>query len=239
MGRIADYRASAARLRFGWRFRWPQEVRVSDVHGSHHTVARAVRLAGLGVLVAALVTAGAALGTTPVAHAAGTVSTAVHGCVNAKTRALTVPRAGGSCPTGTSSLQWNVRGPQGPRGATGASGLATVLASPNYDWSAPTAMASDGSHLWIVNQTNDSVTEISVSGSFVRNLHGAPYNFGGPDAVLFDGSHLWVANYTANTLTEIDPGDGSFIRTVTDASVNQPDALAFDGTHIWVADYGD
>jgi hypothetical protein len=191
------------------------------------------------VLVAALLTAGAALGATPVAHAAGAASTAVHACVNAKTRALTVPKTGATCPKGTSSLQWNVRGPQGPRGTAGASGLATVLASPNYDWSAPTAMASDGSHLWIVNQTNDSVTEISLSGSFVRNLRGTPYNFGGPDAVLFDGSHLWVANYTANTLTEIDPGDGSFIRTVADASVNQPGALAFDGTNIWVADYGD
>lgn len=45
----------------------------------------------------------------------------IHACVNAKTRALTVP-AKGRCARGSKALNWNQRGPRGNRGARGARG---------------------------------------------------------------------------------------------------------------------
>lgn len=49
----------------------------------------------------------------------------IHACVNAKTRALTVP-AKGRCARGSKALNWNQRGPRGNRGARGARGSAGV-----------------------------------------------------------------------------------------------------------------
>jgi hypothetical protein len=196
-----------------------------------------------GLKWAASFLAGATLAGVTVAHAAGTVPSAIHACVNAKTRALTVPK-GATCPKGAFSVQWSVRGPrgaQGPRGARGATGASdwpSVFASPAYDFSSPNGMASDGSHLWIANPIGDSVTEVKVSdGSLVRNLHGGAYHFNNPEAVWFDGAHIWVAGYLQE-LVEINPSDGSFIRSAGDTSLAVvPGGLASDGANIWVASF--
>ena len=197
-----------------------------------------------GLRWAASFLAGATLAGVTVAHAAGTVPSAIHACVNAKTRALTVPKTGAACPKGTFSLQWSERGPrgaQGPRGArgpAGASGWPSVFASPAYDFSSPDGMASDGTHLWIANGTGNSVTEVNVSdGSLIRNLRGSAYHFNNPEAVLFDGSHIWVAG-NLQPLIEINPSDGSFIRSAGDAGLAAvPGGLAFDGANIWIANF--
>jgi hypothetical protein len=69
-----------------------------------------------GVVVGALlVGAGYALATTR--------NSVIHACVNARTRALTVP-AKGRCARGSKALNWNQRGPKGKRGARGARGSA-------------------------------------------------------------------------------------------------------------------
>lgn len=69
----------------------------------------------VGLVVGALlVGAGYALATTR--------SSVIHACVNAKTRALTVPAKGRRCARGSKALNWNQRGPRGARGARGARG---------------------------------------------------------------------------------------------------------------------
>ncbi len=55
---------------------------------------------------------------------------------------------------------------------------------------APEAIANDGSHLWVVNSTDDSVTELTLNGSFVQNI---PVGIA-PDAVAADGTDVWVVN---------------------------------------------
>lgn len=70
----------------------------------------------VGLVVGALlVGAGYALATTR--------SSVIHACVNAKTRALTVP-ANGRCTRGSTALSWSRRGPVGKRGPEGAKGSA-------------------------------------------------------------------------------------------------------------------
>ena len=54
-------------------------------------------------------------------------STAIHGCQNSKTGALSV-RLKSSCPARTKALSWNTTGPQGPAGTTGIFGAKTNAA---------------------------------------------------------------------------------------------------------------
>lgn len=75
----------------------------------------------VGLVVGALlVGAGYALATTR--------TRVVHACVNAKTRALTVP-ASGRCGRGTRALNWNQQGPRGATGAKGGTGAAGTSAT--------------------------------------------------------------------------------------------------------------
>ena len=76
-------------------------------------------IAGAIVLLGGGATAAAA-----VAPAAATAGTAIHGCENARTGALSV-RLASACPAGTKALSWNTTGPQGPAGTTGIFGTRT------------------------------------------------------------------------------------------------------------------
>lgn len=74
-------------------------------------------IAGAIVLLGGGATAAAAV-------APATASTAIHGCENARTGALSV-RLTSACPAGTKALSWNATGPQGPAGTAGVFGAAT------------------------------------------------------------------------------------------------------------------
>ena len=56
--------------------------------------------------------------------------TTIHGCVNNRTKVLTVAQAGGRCPRGTTAITWNITGPQGPPGPSGARGPTGLPGSP-------------------------------------------------------------------------------------------------------------
>jgi hypothetical protein len=59
-------------------------------------------------------------------------STAIHGCENTKTGALSV-KLKSACPKGTTALSWNTTGPQGPAGTTGILGAKTNAAKTATD----------------------------------------------------------------------------------------------------------
>ena len=74
-----------------------------------------------------------------------------------------------------------------------------------YTFSDPYGVAFDGSHIWVANYGNDSVTELKASdGSFVQKLSSGSYVFNGPYGVAFDGSHIWVTNWGGKSVTEIN-----------------------------------
>jgi hypothetical protein len=95
-------------MRFSWQIRKYRHIR---------TIAEIV---GAAVLLGSGATAAAAV--LPSAS-----STAIHGCQNSKTGALSV-RLKSSCPAGTKALSWNTTGPQGPAGTTGIFGAKTNAA---------------------------------------------------------------------------------------------------------------
>ena len=71
----------------------------------------------------------------------------------------------------------------------------------------PTAIAFDGSHIWVANDLGSSVTVLNAGdGSWVQTLSGGSYGFDYPFGVAFDGSHIWVTNGVGNSVTELPAG---------------------------------
>ena len=135
----------------------------------------------------------------------------------------TVANAGQSPPTHPGD--WLVLAQAGPKGAVGQAGppgspgrggllpgeltlgvgVPVILNSADYGFSNVVAIASDGSHVWVVNTSGDSVTEIDAQdGSLVQLLSGGRYAFNQPTAIAFDGSHLWITNGGGNSVTEMN-----------------------------------
>jgi DNA-binding beta-propeller fold protein YncE len=99
------------------------------------------------------------------------------------------------------------------------------FAGGSYGFNHPYGVAFDGSHIWVVNYTGNSVTELNANdGSLVRTLSGGSYGFISPVGVAFDGSHIWVTNSGFNSVTELNAQDGSWVRTLSGGSYgfNQP-----------------
>ena len=70
-------------------------------------------------------------------------------------------------------------------------------------------IAFDGTHMWVVNFTDSSLTELNTAdGSWVRTLTTsscASYGFDYPEVVAFDGTHMWVTN-AGNSVTDLPAG---------------------------------
>lgn len=100
----------------------------------------------------------------------------------------------------------------------------------------PSALAFDGTFIYVANQNSDDVTRIRASTAIAE---GSPISVGdGPRALAFDGTFIYVANVNSNNVTRIRAStgivDGSPIPVGT-----FPNALAFDGTFVYVANAGD
>jgi len=84
-------------------------------------------------------------------------------------------------------------------GATGA--LVKVLKARRYGFNHAQAVAADGAHVWVANDS--SVTELNAAtGALVRVFSKSKYELSNPDAIAVDGTHAWVANYNGDSLTE-------------------------------------
>ena len=136
-----------------------------------------------------------------------------------------------------------------------ASGVGLELASPTgaqppsfqvltSGFSGPFAVSSDGSHVWVANNGNESVTELDAStGALIHELSGPSYNFGFADgideagAISSDGVHVWTANPRTNSVTELDASTGALVHVLSGSSYgfSGPINLSSDGTHVWVA----
>lgn len=88
---------------------------------------------------------------------------------------------------------------------------------------APVGVAFDGAHIWVANNSDNTVTKLRASdGAEVGTF---PVGFG-PTGVVFDGAHIWVTNFGANTVTRLRARDGTETGTFP---VPSPIWAAFDG----------
>ena len=64
----------------------------------------------------------------------------------------------------------------------------------------PDAISSDGTHVWVANANDNTVTELNASdGSFVQTITVG----NAPVGVSAGQTHLWVANGSDNTVSDI------------------------------------
>src|SRR5579863_1772400 len=77
----------------------------------------------------------------------------VRGCVNVKTRALTIPAGTVGCGSGTAGLSWQATGPAGPAGIPGW-GLDVSGTGHEVFF---IALAFDGQNLWAADYFDNSV----------------------------------------------------------------------------------
>jgi YVTN family beta-propeller protein len=97
--------------------------------------------------------------------------------------------------------------------------------------SKPMGVSADGTHVWVANREDDTVTEIeAATGTVVRTIPVGD----GPKGVSSDGTDVWVTNNNGHTVSEIEVSSGTVIRTIP-VGVN-PAAVSADGTHVWVTE---
>ena len=124
----------------------------------------------------------------------------------------------------------------------GPPALAGVYAGSGYGFNVSNSITADGSHVWVLNGGNDSVTEFNArTGAWIQTLKAARYGFSetGSDTtgIVDDGTDVWVGDL--DTVTEINAKDGSLVRILRiPASVNihgWPTAMVRAGTQLWGA----
>ena len=76
---------------------------------------------------------------------------------------------------------------------------------------APAGVSSDGTHVWVTNGNDNTVTELSAStGGILQTI-----DVEDPQGISSDRTHVWVANATDGTVTELSASTGTVIQTIT------------------------
>ena len=81
----------------------------------------------------------------------------------------------------------------------------------------PEAVSSDGTHVWVANEENNSVVELNaVTGGRLRVLWGASYGLDDPEAIASDGAHVWVVNGgPGDSVAELSAVTGDLVQVIS------------------------
>ncbi len=99
-------------------------------------------------------------------------------------------------------------------------------------------IAFDGEHLWIGNQDDYILYQIStVDGSIIKTI---PTTVRSPYGMTFDGNYLWVCDTENDNIQQVHTLDGNAVGNYPTPKSEPSNAagLAWDGTKIWSNDYG-
>ena len=99
---------------------------------------------------------------------------------------------------------------------------------------APLAPASDGTDVWVPNDSGNSVSRVRASdGRLVETWTGAP---GGVQALVAMGRVFVTGTFNPGQLYMIDPGQPPGDATLVAGNLGGgPEGIAFDGSRIWTA----
>jgi outer membrane protein assembly factor BamB len=90
------------------------------------------------------------------------------------------------------------------------------VSGPSFAFDNPAALTVSGSHTYVADEANDSVTEIdTASGRLVRVI--ADQGLSAPDGITAADGHVWVADSGSNAATEVDAVTGAVIGTFNDS----------------------
>jgi hypothetical protein len=100
----------------------------------------------------------------------------------------------------------------------------------------PKGLAWDGSHLWVADDSTDTIYRINpADGRIVSTI---PSPGGRPWGIAWDGSHIWVAENEKKSLFKLNPATGEIVHTI---AAEYPSIelrpLAWDGKSLWSAYY--
>jgi hypothetical protein len=105
--------------------------------------------------------------------------------------------------------------------------IATAVVGSN-----PANIVFDGTHLWVTNEGENSVTKVRASDAVVEGTYPVGSNVWD---VAFDGASVWVSADAG--LVKLRQADGAILRTINFAPGSQR-GLAFDGQHLWLSGAG-
>jgi hypothetical protein len=121
-------------------------------------------------------------------------------------------------------------------------GSANASTSAHHHFDNPGPMAVCADRVWVINLSNNSVTEINeTSGAVIHVLDSSSFDFAEPVALGCGGDHLWVVSRRGvagqgGAVTEINAVSGHLIRVVSNPAYefDSPNAIAVGGSHLWI-----
>jgi YVTN family beta-propeller protein len=97
----------------------------------------------------------------------------------------------------------------------------------------PSSVSSDGTHVWVANGGEGTVSEIDASTATVIHTITVGKE---PAGISSNGSTVWVANHGDGTVSEIDASTAKVIHTITVGKA--PAGVSATGSTVWVANSG-
>lgn len=103
--------------------------------------------------------------------------------------------------------------------------------SSRFGFDFPASTASDGTHLWVLNEGVDTLSEISESsGTLQRTIDLPSIGWDAWARLAASANDLWVLDTYG--ITEIAKATGRIVKTIPEAGGGE---LYSDGTHLWAA----
>ncbi len=115
----------------------------------------------------------------------------------------------------------------GTAGSTDATGAAASFNNPS-------GVATDGTYVYVAEQTNNLVRRIAIGTGVVTTLASPTGGYGTLTGIATDGTNVYVADFGYGKIWRISGGVASSFAT----GFTQPDGLTTDGTYVYVSDTG-
>ncbi len=115
---------------------------------------------------------------------------------------------------------------------------AVAVTVPEFD--APSGLAYGGGHLWVANESNNSVTEVNPStGAWIKTITKSADGLDQPAAIIDLGADLFVVN-GGGSVTELLAQNGSLVGQASGPTFgfDNPVAVAAVGTRLYVLNAG-
>ena len=99
----------------------------------------------------------------------------------------------------------------------------------------PWAIASHGSHLWVVNFSENIVELDADTGSVIRIITAKADGLFEPKSIVYDAGHLWVIS--SASVAELNASDGALVRVIRAKSYDfdfDSGPIDFNGQNAWV-----
>ncbi len=111
------------------------------------------------------------------------------------------------------------------------------IAGPSFGFSNPVAFTASGPDLFVADEGNNSMTEVTSSGALVRLITGA--GLAAPDGIAVEDGFVWVADSSSNAATQINLSTGYVVATDTDSDASygfgQPSMVIAAQSNVYIA----